>query len=306
MKASPHGLGFSVTIPVPRTTAVRGSGATYTGTPSICERSSGRPRSIAPPPKTVTPRSRTSERSSGGVRSITSFIASIRLSSDGASASRTWLSVRRTSRGRPVARSRPRIGRTSSSSSGSTAPMAIFVSSAVFSPMASWNSLRTKSMMFSLKRSPATCELLLATVPPRAIMAMSVVPAPMSSTMVPIASVPGSFAHCTTLNVRNTSGHTNNNSRSEKLGTAGLRFLNEVGKEFLCHLKVRNDTVGKRAHHTHVWWSLAEHALGIYSDGHYLSGLFVHSHDRWLVEDDATATYIYERIARSEIHSNVA
>jgi hypothetical protein len=59
------------------------------------------------------------------------------------SASRTCASVRMISRGRPVARSRPRRAFESGSSSGSTAPIPIFVSSAVFSPMASWNSLRT-------------------------------------------------------------------------------------------------------------------------------------------------------------------
>src|SRR5699024_1185079 len=58
--------------PAPRATARTGDSATVTGTPRSCRMRSSIPRSRAPPPVRVMPRSRTSPASSGGHRSRTS------------------------------------------------------------------------------------------------------------------------------------------------------------------------------------------------------------------------------------------
>ena len=54
--------------------------------------------------------------------------------------------------------------------------------------MAILYSLRTKLIIFSSKSSPATLTDLLATIPPREITATSLVPPPISTIILPVAS----------------------------------------------------------------------------------------------------------------------
>ena len=78
-----------------------------------------------------------SAASSGGVRSSVSLTASTIVCTGSASASRTSALDRRTERGRPVARCRPRISISISLTSGHAEPSWTLMSSAVCWPIAS-------------------------------------------------------------------------------------------------------------------------------------------------------------------------
>src|SRR3989338_8593931 len=134
----------------------------------------------------------TSESISGCVVSNTSFIDSTSSSIEWPIALRTSWSVTLISRGSPVTKSRPRTMYSSVILPGAMEAMAIFVSSALLSPMSILNSLRTWPTISVLNLSPAMRTLREFTKPPSAITPMSVVPPPMSMTMLPRGSWTGS------------------------------------------------------------------------------------------------------------------
>ncbi len=153
-------------MPVPRTTAVNGSLATCTGTPSMRERSSGKPRSKAPPPNTVTPLLKhvgeeLRRRMLDDV--LHGFHKGIERRSQGLAHVRVGQHDFPRQAGGKVAAAYGALQRLLERQHGADAYLGGLGRGLA---IASWNSLRTKSMMFSLKRSPATCELLLATLPP--------------------------------------------------------------------------------------------------------------------------------------------
>src|SRR3990167_9520008 len=179
---------FSKMTPVPRATAVSGSSATTTGTLSHSWRSASRPPSSAPPPTSTIPPRMMSDKISGGVVSSTSRTDSTSVSIDCDIASRMSESVSIASRGRPVIRSRPRMGASSCHAPSDTEPMAILTASAVFSPIKILNSERTYAMMSWFNFSPAMRRFFERTMPPRPSTAMSVLPPPMSTIIEPTAS----------------------------------------------------------------------------------------------------------------------
>ena len=88
-------------------------------------------------------------------------------------------------RGRPAIRSRPRTSIWSSRSSGSAVPIWILTSSAVRSPIMRLYFLRMYVAMRSSNLLPPTRSEVDTTIPPRAMTAISLVPPPMSMTMLP-------------------------------------------------------------------------------------------------------------------------
>ena len=106
-------------------------------------------------------------------------------------ASRTSSGERMTFLGRPDMRSRPRTSALNSSSVGHAEPMAILISSAVRSPMAMPYSRRIQVWMAASMSKQPTRTALRATTPPREITAVSEVPPPMSTTMLPRGSLIG-------------------------------------------------------------------------------------------------------------------
>ena len=177
--------------PEPTATHVSGDSARCTG---ICV--SARSRSVirwssAPPPASTIPRSMMSEASSGGVLSRVCFTASMIWFSGTSRAWRTSLEESTTVLGNPVTRSRPRISASTSSGSSAAEPISSLTSSAVDGPIMSLYSFFTCSMIASSSSSPPTRIDWLTTIPPSEITATSVVPPPMSTIMLPVASDTG-------------------------------------------------------------------------------------------------------------------
>src|SRR5699024_7256456 len=108
---------WSSTAPAPVATQSRGSSATWTSMPVSLWISLSRPRSRAPPPVRVMPRSMMSALSSGGVRSSVSLMASVILTRHSSKASRTSSEWTTMFLGRPSTRLRPLISMVISSSS---------------------------------------------------------------------------------------------------------------------------------------------------------------------------------------------
>ena len=110
------------------------------------------------------------------------------------SAWRTSAEEMTTLRGSPLTMSRPRISASGSSGSGNAEPRATLISSAVRSPSISEYSFFIQLMIDWSRSSPAVRIDWLVTMPPRLITATSVVPPPMSTIMLPVASWTGSPA----------------------------------------------------------------------------------------------------------------
>ena len=90
--------------------------------------------------------------------------------------------------GNPDIRSRPRTSALNSSSTGYAEPIASLISSAVRSPIAMPYSRRTYAWTAASMSNEPTRTASSATTPPSEITATSVVPPPMSMTMLPIGS----------------------------------------------------------------------------------------------------------------------
>ena len=96
--------------------------------------------------------------------------------------------------GSPLMRSRPLISATSSSGIGNTDAIASLMASDVRSPNNSEYSFFTCWMIASSSSSPPMRMLVDVTMPPSEMTATSVVPPPMSTTMLPVGSWIGSPA----------------------------------------------------------------------------------------------------------------
>ena len=99
-----------------------------------------------------------------------------------------------TTLGSPVTRSRPRTRVVSSSRSGKAEPAPILMSSALRSPSSSEYSLLTWATRASSISSPPIRTVREVTMPPRLMIATSVVPPPMSTTIDAGVSLTGSPA----------------------------------------------------------------------------------------------------------------
>ncbi|MNV56410.1 hypothetical protein D3C71_1486930 [compost metagenome] len=179
---------------MPTATQSSGFSATMTGMPVSRARSLSRLRSSAPPPVSTMPRSIMSAASSGGHFSRVTLTASIMAFTVSFSASEISSEVMVSVLGRPVTRSRPRISIVSAFSSGSAEPMSILSCSAVRSPTIRLYWRLTYWMIDSSISSPATRTERLVTMPPSEMTATSVVPPPMSTTMLPVGSHTGRSA----------------------------------------------------------------------------------------------------------------
>ena len=93
--------------------------------------------------------------------------------------------------GRPSTRLRPLISMLVSGSCGQAEPISILICSAVRSPTSRLYLRLMKAMMLWSSASPAHRTLRLATMPDRLMTATSAVPPPMSTIMLPTASVVG-------------------------------------------------------------------------------------------------------------------
>src|SRR4051794_15218424 len=129
--------------PVPTATQFNGFSATWQGTPVTWVSNLSMLRSIDPPPDMTMPLSMMSLDSSGGVFSSTPRTAVTICWRGVSSASITSELVSGMVLGKPAMRSRPRTSMCSSRSSGNAAPIAIFTSSAVRSPIIRLYFLRT-------------------------------------------------------------------------------------------------------------------------------------------------------------------
>ena len=177
----------SKACPVPIATQDIASSATYTGIPVLLLISLSRPFNREPPPAITMPLSLISAESSGGVLSSTECTASAMAETGSESASSISSEVTSMVFGSPEIRFLPLTSTLSCSSLGNAVPAFIFSSSAVLSPIIILCFFLIYLTMASSNLSPAILMEVDTTIPPRDITAMSVVPPPISNTMLPLA-----------------------------------------------------------------------------------------------------------------------
>ena len=158
------------------------------GIPVSWRMRSSRPLSNAPPPVSTMPCSIRSPESSGGVWSKVVLTASTMEVTGTSMALRISSLATTMVLGRPETRSRPRISACGSSGIGNAEPINILISSAVRSPSNSEYSFLMYSIIAKSSASPPTRMDFAVTMPPSEITATSVVPPPMSTTMLPVGS----------------------------------------------------------------------------------------------------------------------
>src|SRR3989338_6341126 len=150
------------------------------------------------------------------------------------------------------------------------------------------------------------------TRPPSEMMPTSVVPPPISITMLPvgsctgssmpIAAAIGSSTICTSrapapLPRRYAGRNTHDDPRPQQLRVPRLCLVDEIGKHLARYLEVGDDAVDDRLPPHAVRRRTPEHILRFLSDGDYLSRLLIQRDDGRLVDDDATPFDVHERDA---------
>ncbi|MNC34540.1 hypothetical protein D3C75_829770 [compost metagenome] len=159
-----------------------------TGTCSSSASSSSNPLSRAPPPVKITPRSIISADNSGGVRSSTDLAAVTMDDTGSDNASCISEEVIVIVSGRPDTISRPRISISDTRPPGCTVPIPILISSAVRSPIKSLYFVLMYLIMAASNLSPAILMDEAVTMSPIESTATSVVPPPISTTILPLGS----------------------------------------------------------------------------------------------------------------------
>jgi hypothetical protein len=81
--------------------------------------------------------------------------------------------------------------------------------------------------------------------------------------------------------------------------------LDEVAQHLLGDVEVGDHPVLERAHGLDVGRGAADHALGFVADGQDRAGERVDRDHRWLVQDDAVAPNVDERVRGPEVDSHV-
>ena len=81
--------------------------------------------------------------------------------------------------------------------------------------------------------------------------------------------------------------------------------VNEVAQHLLADLEVGNHAVFERSNGLDVARRPTDHPLGFGTHGEGTSILDVHRHHRWLVQDDAPAAHVDERVGRTEVNGHV-
>ena len=161
------------------------SSATITSRPVLSAMSLSKPFIRQPPPVRITPRSLMSAASSGGVLSRTYLMASTILEMDSSKHSIRLFAEISMVLGNPSTRFLPLTFIVISSSNAYTVPIRIFISSAILSPISMLCFFRMYLMIASSNLSPAILIERLVTMPPRDMTAISVVPPPISTTILP-------------------------------------------------------------------------------------------------------------------------
>ena len=165
-------------------------------------------------------------------------------------------------------------------------------------------------------------------MPAMEMTATSVVPPPMSTTMLPVGSVMGRPAPiaatiaCSTrihlgglgpirriadgalLHLRDLARDADDDARAHP-DLPVVRLLDEVVEHALGVLEVGDDAVLHRPDRDDVAGRAAEHLLGFLADGLDLAGLLVHGDDRRLADDDSLALAEHQGVRRAEVDGKV-
>ena len=85
-----------------------------------------------------------------------------------------------------------------------------------------------------------------------------------------------------------------------------MNFLNEVAKHPLSRVEVGDDTVLQWSDRHDASRGPANHPLSIRTDGEDATGVAVDRHNRGLVEHDAAATHVNQRVGRAKVDGHIA
>ena len=166
-------------------------------------------------------------------------------------------------------------------------------------------------------------------MPPSEMTATSVVPPPMSTTMLPVGSWIGSpapiaaaigssmmyarraprrdrrFLDRALLHPGDAGGDADDHARLRE-ETALVHLLDEVAEHLLRDVEVGDDAVLQGTNGLDVARRAADHALGLGPDGEHGSAQGVDRDHGRLVQDDATTTHVDERVRRPEVDGHIA
>ena len=231
-------------------------------------------------------------------------------------------------RGSPETRSRPRISASRSSGPGNAEPRVILTSSAVASPSRSACSFFIQFVIARSSSSPAVRTLRLVTMPPRLITATSVVPPPTSTTMLPVARCTGQpgadrgghrllddvdpagaglvagLLDRPLLDRGDPARHADDHPRLGEVAAA-VHQRDEVAQHLLGRLEVGDHAVLERPDRGDVLRRAPDHLLGVVPDRDQLAGLLVDRDHARLVDQDALAAHVDERVGGAQVHGHV-
>ena len=167
-----------------------------------------------------------------------------------------------------------------------------------------------------------------ATTPPSEMTATSLVPPPMSTTMLPSGSwigqrradrrghrlldeerlrragTPRRFEHRALLDVGDGRRHADQHPRTLQARDAGA--LEQHADEALGDLEVGDRTAAQRTDRDDVAGGATDHLPGVVAEREHLVGARVHGDDGRLVEDDPLAARVDERVGGAEVDGEVA
>ena len=87
---------------------------------------------------------------------------------------------------------------------------------------------------------------------------------------------------------------------------AVMRLLDEVVEHLLGDFEVGNYAIFHRLDGDDVARRAAEHLFRLFADGLNFVGVLIERHDRRLVDHDAFATRVHQRVGCSQINSQIA
>ena len=99
--------------------------------------------------------------------------------------------------------------------------------------------------------------------------------------------------------------HADHHARTEQCFVSRLRFIDEIREHLRCHLEIRYDTIYDRFQCLNMLGCTPHHVLGLLTDGDHLARFCIECDDRGLIDDDAAAAHIHQRIGRAEVYADV-
>jgi len=132
----------------------------------------------------------------------------------------------------------------------------------------------------------------------------------MSTTMLPAGSVMGSLGPVgrvddgALFHLRDLAGHPDDDARVHE-HLPPVRLLDEVVQHPLGHLEVGDDAVLHGPDGDNVARRAAQHLLGFLADRFHFTGHLVDGDNRRLVDDDALALGVDQRVGRAQINGKV-